>query len=159
MLLIIQLIIVSILFLVLGTLYIDEYKTRYQRVPVGKMTGYWHGEERRKDIRIPKTLSVRYSLEKKPHLTVRSVTMNISRGGILLETSEKLITETLLGLEILIPNYQKGISADGKIMWVKECSDQDESGRRMFNAGIKFVSMHPKEKELLNQYITDNTPA
>ena len=154
MLLLVELIIVVILIVVLAALYIDEHRTRYQRIPVGKMTEYWGGEERRRDIRIDKTLSVRYTVEKKPRLAINSVTKNISTGGMLLETCEKLMVETLLGLEIEIPNYRKAIAADGKVVWVKENPQVDQAGKRVFNTGIKFVNMKDRQKEFLNQYIS-----
>ncbi len=71
-----------------------------------------------------------------------------------METSEKLLIETLLGLEIEIPNYKKAVAADGKVVWTKENSCPDESGRRVFSAGIKFVYIEPRGKKILHQYIT-----
>lgn len=153
MLLLIEVLIVSVLILVLSALYIDEHRTRYQNIPVGRMTGYWNGKERRKDVRIDKILDIRYTIEERPRATGNSLTKNISRGGILVETSEKLLVESLLGLEINIPNHQKPIVADGKVVWVKESPAMDQSGKRVFNTGIKFVYMDPMERENLLQYI------
>ena len=97
MLLLIEFLIVAILSIVLITLYIDEHKTRYQDIPTGKMTGYWSGRERRQDIRIDSVLAVRYLVGKKIRTTraaLESSTKNISKGGILIETTEKLVIET-----------------------------------------------------------------
>ena len=90
MLFLIQLLIMVILILVLVTLYVDERKGRYQDTPVGKMTRYWNGKERRGSIRIDNTLSVRYTIEKKLHLVGYSLTKNVGEGGILIEINEKL---------------------------------------------------------------------
>ena len=153
MLLLVEFLIVAVLMLVLIALYVDEYRTRYQRVSVGRMAGYWNGEERRRYIRVDATLLVRYEIEKKPRLTASVLTKNIGTGGILIETSEKLPIETLLGLEIDVPDQRKPIIADGKVVWIKERPETDHAGKRMFNTGIKFVNMYSREKELLLQYI------
>ena len=78
MLLLIELTIVTVLALVLAALYVEEHRTRHEHVPAGTITEYWDSKERRRDIRIPKTLRVRYAIEKKPHLSVSSRTKNIS---------------------------------------------------------------------------------
>ncbi len=64
MLLLIQFLIVTVLILVLVCLYIEERRGRYGDTPLGKMTAFWDGKERRRDVRIPKTLNVKYIIEK-----------------------------------------------------------------------------------------------
>ncbi len=153
MFLLVEFLIVIILIFVLVALYIEERKIKHQNIPTGKMTGYWGNEERRRSIRVEKVLSVKYMIEKKPHLLLNGRTKNISGGGILLETCEKLLVETLLGLQIEIPVCQKAISADGKVVWVKDSSSLDGASKRTFNAGIKFINMVPKEKEVFLEYV------
>lgn len=159
MLLLIQLLIVGILALVLAALYIDERRTKYETIPVGKMTEYWNGSERREHVRVNRNLIVRYIIEKKPRISGNALTKNIGSGGILLETNEKLTIETLLGLEIEIPDHRKPVIADGKVVWVKENPQTGDEGKRTFDTGIKFVDMERGGDELLHQYINGKSRA
>ena len=153
MLLLIESLIVVVLTLVLVTLYIDEHRTKNQNIPTAKVTGFWLGHERRRSRRIKAAIQIRYITGKKPYITGATLTKNISTGGILIETCEKLLVETVLVLEIDIPSHQKSVTANGKVVWGTESSNIDEEGRRTFHLGIKFVYMQPREKKLLDQYI------
>jgi len=153
MFLLIEVIIVAILFLVLMTIYAEERRTKDQNIPTGQIKEYWNGSERRKYVRVKKEFPVKYSVGKESQLLKSGVTKNISAGGILLETSEKLHLETNLGLTINIPNLQKPINANGLVVWVKDSPKTDQTGKRFFDTGIKFLNLEPEKKDALLQYI------
>jgi len=117
------------------------------------MTAFWDGKERRRDVRIPKTLNVKYIIEKRPRSLKSSSTKNIGGGGILIETEEKLSVETFLELEISVPGRQKSVLADGKVVWVKEVANTNPEGKRMFNAGVRFAYMSPQERIFFLDYV------
>ena len=114
----------------------------------------WQGKT--KGRRVDAVLAVRYAVGKKARATVNGITKNISTGGILIETSEKLLIEAFIGLEIELPNQQKPLVANGKVAWTKEGSKTDQTGKRVFDTGIRFVDMGPRHRELLLQHINNS---
>lgn len=151
--LVIQLLILAILLLILLTIFIDEKRLKTTKSPTAKLTGYWNGAERRTSIRIATILQIRYYVEDKSHQLKTSLTKNISSGGILMQSNEKLFPPTRLFLDIFLPNTEKPIIARGEVVWVQELPHMDEIGKRVFDTGIKFVSMNSKDREKLDQHI------
>jgi len=149
----VQFLLLVILILILVALFLDERRLRKIKAASGMMTGYWNGSERRTSCRIPVALKTTYSIEKKGHLKKDSISINISKGGILLELQEKLPLSALLMLSIDLADGKDGVSAEGKVVWVKGLQDLDSSGRRLFDTGIKFIFMEPKERERLDNYL------
>jgi len=150
---IILLIILIILIFILVTLIMDEQRSRSSRLSNGKVTGYWDGSERRVDVRIETILKTKYSIARSPQKTRDSRSKNISTGGVLIEMCEKLQPPTLLVLEIFILEEFGPVMATGEIIWSRELTHKDNSGRRLFDSGIKFVSMSPGDKEKLDKQI------
>ena len=150
--LIIQFLILAVLLLVLIALFVDEKRLKLVTAQGGKLTEYWDGTERRRAIRIKTILHTRYSIDKKPEQK-RSLSKNISSGGIQMQLNEKLSASTPLALNILLPNSNKPVSLKGKVVWVSEINQQDESGRRVFNTGIEFVMLNPKDRERPDKHI------
>ncbi|NQT06770.1 MAG: PilZ domain-containing protein [Candidatus Omnitrophica bacterium] len=153
--LILQLTILAVLVLILLTLFIDEKRLKAAFSPNSMMTGYWNGTERRTSIRIDTVLNAKYCIDKsypkKERLDI--VSRNISHGGILISLREKLPTSTILTLDIELPDNQRCASIRGEVVWVKETSQPDDEGRKLFDTGIKFVTFRPEEKEKLDRHI------
>lgn len=150
----VSLIILVILVFILITLFTDEKRMKAAESVNGKMTEYWNGPERRKSVRIDAALKTKYSVDKNPNQSKNdTLSKNISLGGMLLQLCEKLYPSTLLLLDIFLPDDKIPVIAKGEVVWVKELPDLDESGRRTFDAGIKFTSINPKDKERLDKQI------
>lgn len=150
----VSLIILSILVVITVMLFIDDKQTRPAKSLDGTMTGLWDGSERRGSVRINKVLKAKYAVDiNKKNDKKDTISKNISLGGILMQLYEKLNPSTLIAIDIFLPNEPHPISAKGEVVWVKELSDLDNVGRRIFNAGIKFVSMNPRDKETLDRSI------
>ncbi len=149
----IEFLILAILIMILITLLIDEKRLKLEKSPAGKMLEYWpYGKERRCSIRVSTILSTKYSVETNNKYTIIN---NIGNGGILMQSNEKLIPSTCLCLDIILPNRKKPISAKGEVIWVKELPHTDEMGKRLFDAGIKFLSMNNMDKDTLDRHIKD----
>lgn len=72
-------------------------------------------------------------------------TLNISEGGVLLETDRPLdSTQTIL---LTIALKDKVIDVKGKILWCKE------SAVGIFMSGIEFYGMEQDASPILNQYL------
>jgi c-di-GMP-binding flagellar brake protein YcgR len=149
----VSLIILSVLVLIMMTLLIDERRHKPAKSSNGKLTGYWDGVERRASVRIKSVLKAKYCVHKKTDQKKATISKNISLGGILMQLSEKLFPATLLLIDIFLPSENSPITAKGEVVWIRELSHLDESGRRVFDAGIKFISMNQRDKERLDKHI------
>ena len=154
MLLIAELVMILVLIAVLFTLLIEERRIKSSRASRGSIKEYWNGRERRQAMRVNTFLTVRYSVEKKYHIKSNWYMKDISASGMRLLVNEKLKEEALLLLEFDLPKSERGISAEGKVIWCNgEFADRDEIGRRVFQTGIQFVNMRLNDKEVLTAYI------
>lgn len=83
-------------------------------------------EERRKYVRIPATLDVRFrKIDAPPDQVHVAVTKNIGGGGVFIPTDITFPPETLIELSIALPGKSKRIESIGKVIWVKdEISDK-----------------------------------
>ena len=151
--LVISLIVLALLIAILVVLFADEKHLKPVKSANGNMTGYWNGSERRTNVRVKMTLKATYVLDKDSQQKKDTISKNISLGGILMQLYEKLYPSTLLLLDIFLPDGQSPVAAKGEVVWIKELSKLDEGGGRTFDAGIKFVSMNPKDKERLEREI------
>ncbi|MBL7069728.1 MAG: PilZ domain-containing protein [Candidatus Omnitrophica bacterium] len=147
--------ILSILLLILAALFVHEKQAKSAKSPIGRMTEYWDGPERRQSRRVRAILPAKYSIDHKPRPKKESKSKNISTGGILIQLNEKVLPATQLLLDIILPEDRKPVTARGEVVWINDLPETDETGRRLFDAGIKFTSMSPSDKERLNKHIED----
>ncbi len=148
---IVALLILAILVLILLILFEDEKRVKKSKTPSGKVTGVWNGSERRASIRVPVDLRTRYYVDTRSSTYMENTRgKNISLGGILLELYEKIYPQTMLMLDIFLPEERIPIPARGEVVWIHELPAPDGTGRRSFNAGIKFTRMDNKDKERLD---------
>jgi hypothetical protein len=74
--------------------------------------------------------------------------VNISGGGIRIESNKPLQKNQNVSLEIALPGYLKAIIARGKVMWSNLIS-----GTNDYTAGISFTSIDSYDRSLLLNYI------
>ncbi len=149
----ISVVVLCVLGVILITILVDDRRLKKTKPNNGKMTGYWNGAERRANVRVETSIKTAYAVEKNPLPKNDTLSKNISMGGILMQLYEKLYPSTILLLDIFLPNSKEPIIAKGEVVWIKELSALDEIGRRTFDAGIKFVSMDPRDKDKLDMEI------
>lgn len=149
------LLILAVLCVILFIIFFDEKRRNRLATPTCRAIGYWDGSERRRDIRIKTFLETKYFINKKPYQKKNSQSKNISIGGILLEMNEKLLPQVMLLMDIFLSNAERPVTAAGEVVWVKELPHNDEAGRRLFDTGIKFTSMKPKDKERLEKHLKE----
>ena len=103
-------------------------------------------EERRLFKRVEYSRLIRCNVVKENGVydTIKA-SMNISGGGICLETDEALDSNADLTVEINIPGYYKTIPARGKIVW------KDEIGKN--TSGVKFVNIGSFERQMILDYV------
>jgi c-di-GMP-binding flagellar brake protein YcgR len=152
--LIVAILILAILILILVMLFEDERRSRTSKASTGEVTGYWDGSERRASVRVPAHFKTRYCVDHRSlSFMENSRTKNISLGGILMQLYEKINPQTILVLDIFLPDEKTPLPARGQVVWIQELPSPDNIGRKTFDAGIKFVAMEPKDRDKLNSKI------
>jgi c-di-GMP-binding flagellar brake protein YcgR len=99
-------------------------------------------KERRKFKRFDAYMSVKYRSSGDEHLKGISLSKDLSRDGLKMNSSHDLKIGTLLDLEIDIPDDPKPVHTTAKVMW----SCPSETRNQGFDQGIRFLMMDPVDK-------------
>lgn len=154
-----MIILLVILVLLAITIYLlsEERRIRKESLPHAQLGHFWDGKERRKDLRCEKCCDAQYHINPDSDKRVSAQSENISVGGVKLVLDELLSKGTPLTVDIAVSDEQKPITAKGEIAWVKEVDpDQAEQrGKRIFQAGVKFVNMTPEDETRLRNHVEE----
>lgn len=151
MLLLTELLFIVLLAMILFMLYQNDRRTSRNLMPVARIEEYWSGKERRQHIRFNSSLEILYREEKKPHLNNNCRTVDISEGGMKLQMDKKLPKGTILDFKVMLPSSNKSAEVEGEVVWSEDVKERDVSGKRLFNAGIKFRAIkEPSGSHLLD---------
>jgi c-di-GMP-binding flagellar brake protein YcgR len=154
MILYIQIILIFVLALILIALHLDERHKKKTALPPGKLRQYWDGSERRRFVRVPDDVPVRYTLPKTPDKLGIIKTRDISVGGICIVATEKLTPKLKLRLEIELNDSSSIIVAKGEVIWVSEDTEsKNPEGIRYFNIGIEFIDIPYRDREKLSNFV------
>lgn len=97
-------------------------------------------EERRTAARFTAILEINYRIkanDKTGRQFLKGIGKNISKGGIKLYTSQELLIDSQIDLEIKIPGYSDLTRAEGKIVWSREIKTKPH----YYEAGIRFTKI------------------
>jgi c-di-GMP-binding flagellar brake protein YcgR len=153
MIIVCQLLIVAVLVMVIVALSGEEFRARKLRIPRGELAGFWGGHERRETVRLFQGLEVRYRVKEHAHANTPGHGRDISTGGVRLVTHERISQGSALAVEITLPGRKEAFAADGEVVWTKELPSQDPEGRRVFEVGLQFIDLKPKDENFLSDYI------
>ena len=146
----------SMLILILVALYIEERRKNISRAPTGKLIQIWDGSERRRFVRMPAVIPIKYSFSKRTENIKVAKIKDISIGGICMIINEKLNIKTNICLEIAATDDSAPIRAKGEVIWIKENGEAwDNEGIRHFNIGVEFKDVLSKDRERLSKFIRD----
>ncbi|MBI4598247.1 MAG: PilZ domain-containing protein [Candidatus Omnitrophica bacterium] len=88
---------------------------------------------------------------------IRALTRDIGVSGIRLLTEGPLASGELIGVELALPDRAQPIVFTGEVVWSKSIDGavvgEDESA---IENGIKFVTIDPKDREALMQWVALN---
>ncbi|MBU4140347.1 MAG: PilZ domain-containing protein [Candidatus Omnitrophica bacterium] len=153
----IQIGVIGLLLLILAVIYQDEYRKRRLARKSAKVNTFWNrNKDRRKTPRINTEIDVLYEvLSGNAAGKQNSRSRDISMGGIGLTLNEKLFPGTVLSLQLNMAQSHRTIFTQGEIAWVKEASKKNiaQKGQRLFDAGVKFTKIGPKDEAALNNFI------
>jgi len=135
----------------------EQKKISEKFAPRGKVREYCAGEkDRRKCERFDTELDLKYNLIPSPKSNFSTNARNISKSGISIVVYEILPKDSLIDMEISVPNSKEVIKLRGRIAWCEGCNGPerlDKDGRRTFITGIEFVDTDKKHQEILTEHI------
>ena len=99
-------------------------------------------KERRKFKRFDSFMSVKFEVLGKDPLKGLSLSKDLSRDGVKINTNRFLKQGTPVDLEINIPDDPKPVHTSGKVMW----SHPSEGQNQGYDSGIRFELMDPVDK-------------
>jgi len=99
-------------------------------------------KDKRKFKRFDAYMSVKYTSPENETVQGVSLSKDLSREGIKLNSGSDLQTGDVLELEINIPDDPKPIHTKGKVVWSRP-SQEEQQG---FDQGVRFMMMDPVDK-------------
>ncbi len=99
-------------------------------------------KERRKFKRFDAFMSVKYQVADQNEIRGISLSKDLSREGLKINSTSNLAEGTLVDLEINIPDDPKPVQSAGKIMWSRPADGSDQG----YDQGVRFVMMDPVDK-------------
>ena len=99
-------------------------------------------KERRKFKRFDAFMSVKYQVPEKTDLQGISLSKDLSREGLKMNSPVDLEEGALVDLEINIPDDPKPVQTSGKVMWSRPAEGENQG----FDQGIRFLMMDPVDK-------------
>lgn len=106
--------------------------------------------ERRRQVRIDLAIRIRYKVLERSWVEDKTLSRNISGGGIQLAVSERLVKGNILEMEMYLPGEAEPILATGAVVWIREAP---EDWRSDFDAGVRITKMAPSDRDKLLRYI------
>lgn len=78
--------------------------------------------------------------------------LNLSTGGVLIETRHLLPVDTRVSMEILLPSASAPIRCSGRIAWLSEPA-WIQNSRLPGEMGVQFLDLSPEDKDILQAYL------
>ncbi len=107
-------------------------------------------KEKRRFIRFILALKVDYTTQKEPKILKTGLTKDVSAGGIQLLTKEKLEKGKKIGFKIFIPEASNPVHLNGRVMWSKDSSTDDNLP---YTAGIEFGKIEEDNKDTFLRFL------
>jgi len=144
MLLTVELLFFAILIMIFSTVINDEIYRRRRASHLVKLKSYWEGKDRRLVERHKANLDVKYSIN---HDFKGAKTRDVSTCGIGLILDEKFKGNAVLKVEIKLDDEYDPIIARARVMWPKELHEAQNSPKRLFDTGLKFIKFYNASQE------------
>ena len=78
-------------------------------------------------------------------------TTNMSRDGIFLQTRKPLEPATMLNLRFNLPDSDRAIQVQGKVIWINEYRPEGENLNP--GMGIQFLDLNEEDKERITRLV------
>jgi len=108
------------------------------------------GKDKRRSPRASIKARVDYEIESEDTFLFEYTT-NLSRDGIFLQTNNPLEPDTVLSLRFNVPESNRVIEVQGKVIWVNEFRPKGENLNP--GMGIQFIDLSDDDKDLITKLI------
>ena len=108
-------------------------------------------QERRQFVRINARFPVAY---KAPQGEGHGWSLDISAEGIGLVIKTRVEYGATMELRIGLPDSQKPLDVEARVLWQVEYPQAVEDGSRNFRTGLMFTHVSPEDRDRLNGFIT-----
>ena len=105
-------------------------------------------KERRKFKRFDAYMSVKFQVPGEEQGKGISLSKDLSREGLKINSNEDFKKGTLVDLEIAIPDDPKPVHTSGKVMWSRPSEGQNQG----YDQGVRFMMMDPVDKFRILDY-------
>jgi uncharacterized protein (TIGR02266 family) len=95
---------------------------------------------------------LRISYSDNPERLLTNYSINLSTGGVFIETSDYLPVDTLLNIEFILPENGKTIECKGRVAWVNH-SELLVNSNLPSGMGLQFLDISLDEMNAVRQYI------
>ncbi len=109
-------------------------------------------KERRRFARLNVNVNVDYEVLPRHKQQKHVSSKNISTGGICVILKEPLEPETIIGLDIGLPEEAGKVTATGRIVWIQEFSIGEEAHKR-YEAGVEFTDISDEDRQKVEQCV------
>ncbi len=99
-------------------------------------------KERRKFKRFDAYMSVKFKASEKDQVHGVSLSKDLSREGLMMNSNHNVKTGTIVDLEIDIPDDPKPVRTTGKVVWSRPSHGKNQG----FDQGVRFLMMDPVDK-------------
>ena len=112
-------------------------------------------DERRRYVRLDTRLQITYTIIKQKEADTKAEAKDIGGGGIRIFLTEPLPAQTLLNLEIRLPEDPIPIKCTGRVVWAEEFSilQGEKKEERRYEGGIQFSEIKPKDRDRIIKYV------
>lgn len=96
--------------------------------------------------RLSLPIKVNYEVSTRPRDIKRAVSKNVSGGGICLSLPEKLLSDTRLNINIIVPKTKpEDYNIKGRVAWTRRIEITGEGGALLayYDTGIQFLETNP----------------
>lgn len=105
-------------------------------------------KERRKFKRFDAYMSVKYKSSADAELKGVSLSKDLSREGLKMNSNFNIKQGTVIDLEINIPDDPRPVHTSGKVVWSCPSEEKDQG----FEQGVRFMMMDPVDKFRILDY-------
>jgi len=99
-------------------------------------------DERRRFKRFDAYMSVKFKMPDNKDFRGMSLSKDLSREGLKMNSNMDLEQGTLVDIEIDIPDDPKPVHTSGKVMWSRPAHGKNEG----YDQGVRFLMMDPVDK-------------
>lgn len=112
-------------------------------------------QDRRRQGRYKARLKVRF---RTPRAFAQEYTINISKGGIFVQTGLRLDREDPVEVVLCLPHTEREITLHGRVAWVLD-QEQAKAAGRPAGLGLEIIDLKTEDREIFELYIERITEA